>query len=360
MNTQNSGSTSRWGTIAVLAVLGIGLAVIIGVGLTGGFGASGRGGEGAERAGGESGGPDGGVSLDEDELDILGTHVQQLMMDGNWQEAAGALDAAVKRRPDHPELRERYAQTLMRLGRFAEAREQWVALIDLGEATAENEFLAGMCASSAGNREAAEGHFERALAAKPTEGDYALNLGITQKNLGKLGEARASLVIAVTRDPTLAAAWGTLAQIALENGEREIALEQIRRARELAPEQPEWLVVEADALLRTGPGSARDPEAVLGLLASLDDQWLMRRDVLEIAKRALGMLGRLGEAGALYARAADNNVRDADLAAQAAELLARDGQNARAIEYARRAVRLGDEGAQPLVDRLEAELAQGG
>lgn len=339
---------ARTGTILALIGLVLVLAGIVAAGL-GAFGA----GSAAQPE------PDA-ASLSDDELATLGSVVQKLMMEGRWEEAAGSLEAAVARRPDNAEIRERYAQTLMQLGRFAEARDQWQALIDLGEATAENEFLAGMCASSAGDRERAVEHFERALAAKPNDANYALNLGITQRNLGRLDQARASLVIAVTLDPSLAVGWGTLAQIALAKGEREIALEQVARARRLAPEQPAWVIVEADALLRSGPGPARDPEQALGLLAGLDDDWLLRRDALEIAKRALGMLRRPGEAGALYARAADLNPTDAALAAEAASLLAQGGQHERALEYARRAVRLGDEGSQPLLDRLVAQVETGG
>ena len=347
MRTQRRGE-ARTGTILALIGLVLVLAGIVAAGL-GVFG-------GPAPAQPAPAGP----TLNDDELARLGSAVQKLMMEGRWEEAAGSLEAAVARRPDNAELRERYAQTLMQLERFAEARDQWRALIDLGEATAENEFLAGMCASSAGDREGAAEHFERALAAKPSDANYALNLGVTQRNLGRLEQARASLVIAVTLDPNLAAGWGTLAQIALAKGEREIAIEQIARARRLAPEQPGWVIVEADALLRSGPGPARDPEQALGLLASLDDEWLLRRDALEIAKRALGMLRRPGEAGALFARAADRNPTDAALAAEAASLLAQGGQQQRALEYAQRAVRLGDAGSKPLLDRLVAQVESGG
>lgn len=340
--------TSKSRTFLTLGAFGLGLALI---GVTGYVFHL------ATRPGPEKGSS--GVAPDES-LEAIGISVQRLLAAGEWKAAGVVLQEAVEKYPEDVDLRQRLAEVYQQQGHSADdvtekkrlfglAYAQWAKILTLGERDAAAEFRAGMAASTAGMVDEALSHFEMATSMDPSKPEYALNLGMLQYNTGDLDGARASLTRAITLQQDLAPGWGMLAQIALRTGKREVATERIVKARELDPENPNWRIIEADARAMTDPGAS------MALIESLDAEYLVREDVLRIARNAYGAAGRFGDAAAIFARASDANPGSIDLALQAADLFERAGNRDQAIAYAKRGASSGDEAAQRMLARLERD-----
>lgn len=295
----------------------------------------------------------------DDSLQAIGETAQKLLAAGDWTTASRVLGSAVEQYPADVDLRQRYAEVLQNLAtgaatpeegqaHFEQAYAQWVAILELGDRDAAAEFRAGLAASSAKLPRKALEHFERAAVMDAQRPEYALNLGMVQYNLGMFPEARVSLNRAALLKPDLAPAWGMLAQVALRDGNRTVALQSIARARAIDAADPNWRIIEADA------ATIIDPERAIGLLESLEPALRAREDVLRIARNCYGAKGRFGDAGTFFAAASDLNPRDGSLAMQTADLFARAGARDRAREYAERAREAGDPGAEALLARIDA------
>lgn len=273
--------------------------------------------------------------------------IARLLADDRWEAAERLCARAVEQYPADREVRLRYAEVLQGQGRFAEAYEQYVEALAIGPRDAKTEYLAALCANSAGMVEDAITHMEFARQRDSKNPRYALELGLIQFNAGLYDEARGNLTLARTLDPEQAIAWGMLAQIALKRGDHQIARTYIARARELAPDSLDWRVVEARAVVRD------DPQRAIELLEGLPSEALMRVDVRSVLRSAYGSLGRFAEAAEIFARASDMEPSREDLALETADLYERAGNLDKAIEYARRASIVGGEAARRMLARLE-------
>ncbi len=273
--------------------------------------------------------------------------IARLLADDRWEAAERLCAKAVERYPADREIRLRYAEVLQGLRRFAEAYEQYREALVIGPRDAKTEYLAGLCANSAGMIEEAITHMEFARQRDANNPRYALELGLIQFKAGLYDEARGNLTLARTLDPDQAIAWGMLAQIALKRGDRRIARTYIAKARELAPESLDWRVIEARAVVRD------EPERAIELLDALPSEALTRVDVRSVLRSAYGSLGRFAEVAAIFARASDTEPSREDLALETADLYERAGNIEKAIEYARRASIVGGEEARRMLARLE-------
>jgi len=269
--------------------------------------------------------------------------------DQRWAEARAVARAAVERYPADQRLRLRYAELLQQAGEHRPAYEQYREALRIGPREAATEYLAGLAATRAGDREAALGHFQSAHDAKPSVPEYALHLGLTQFNLERFEAARASLFLAARADPDNAVAWGMLAQIALRSGNREMAREYIARARELDPVSTVWRIVEADALIHADPNRAAD------LLSRIEPADLPRPYGLRVAKMVFGVTDRHAEAARYFAHVSDADPDNAALALETADLFERAGLVAQARIYARRALNAGETAARRMLERLDRE-----
>ncbi|MFZ4574129.1 MAG: hypothetical protein ACOYN0_07010 [Phycisphaerales bacterium] len=218
----------------------------------------------------------------------------------------------------------------------------------IGPRDAKLEFVAGTLASKLSNLQRAVEHYSAAQAADATEARYPLYLAQVQLRLNQDAEAKANLLIAAKLSPDTANVWGTLADVALRENKLSIALQHIRRARELEPRNVLWRVVEARALKRDNK-----PEEALALLIGLDDADRLEPNVTQILAESLGMLGRNGEAADAYEAASAANPADGPLALEAARWLEAAGRRDKARDRAEHAAMLATPGAREVADRLK-------
>jgi len=264
-----------------------------------------------------------------------------------WDKAITLLAPAVRTWPEHQELRVAHARTLVGRRDLALAYESAVAALAIGPRTADLEFFAGTIAASIDRHDRALEHFSAAQTADQSNPTYPLYLAQAQRAMGELNAAKASLLRVVNMAPDNALGWGSLAEIELAQNLVDSALRHAGRARELEPERPEWRLIEARALKRAG-----EPEQALLVIAPLPAEHRLSTAFLRVAAECYGLLRRPEDAAKLYASALKHDPTDGGLALETAVWFDRAGDEASALEYARRAVDLGSQDAEALAARL--------
>ena len=159
--------------------------------------------------------------------------------------------------------------------------------------------LAGAYMASAGDRKAARGYFERALAAHP--GDRGATLGLARLDLAdeRLDEAASRVESVLEAAPGDLSALGLMSEIAARRGQPEEVERWLQTARRADPAAMQARV----ALLRSALGRKDEAEAV-ALLREIDAT-SPRRAVIELAVGdVLAAAGRSPEAMARYRSAA--------------------------------------------------------
>lgn len=262
--------------------------------------------------------------------------------------AEQVLRDAVDRFPIEQELRLLWAQVLQEQGKRADALAQYEAAITIGPEHAEYRFAAGMLSDDLGRLEDAEAHLRAGQHLDRTNPKYPLYLAAVQSKLGKRDHARANYTIAAQLDPSLAIAWGGLAQIALDENHPESALERARKARAIEPERVAWRVLEARALRRM----SKPAEAVQTLYGIPEASRMRDGVVLTEIATCLAMMQRAPEADALFETAAELHPKDPGVQASAAEWFLRYGRLDQAERHAKAASGLGAPEAGALLERI--------
>jgi tetratricopeptide (TPR) repeat protein len=263
---------------------------------------------------------------------------------GNYAKAKSLLESAIAVDARDQELRLLMAQALTGLKEPAQAYKQMEAAIAIGPNAPELQFDAGTIANQAGLVERALEHYSMAQSGNPREPKYPLYLGMIQIKLGQDDAARGSLVRAVTLQPELAEAWGTLGEMELKGNALGLALDHFRKAKQHQPNVARWRLGEARVLKRQG-----DADGALALLTALDDKDKTTKPVLETIAQCCGLLGKPRHAAQAYAKAALAQPDDADLHYQAAVWFKRADDAEMAKKHARRARELGDNRAAELL-----------
>lgn len=261
--------------------------------------------------------------------------------------AEAILREAVDQYPGEPSLLVSYGELLVSQKRAQEAYPIYQRAIDAGADDARTLFAAGTVANMAGQPARSIEHYLAAQTADPANPDIPLFLGQVQLKLDQVEPAKASLLRAARLDEDRAVAWGTLAEIALRDGNNNIALQHIARARRLEPRVTLWRLVEARALKRT----AR-PEEALALLTPLDESERQDPAVARAIAECYGLLNKPAESAAALETARAAHPDDATLALDTALAFERAGDVKRAGELATLAVQLGNTAATGLRDRL--------
>ena len=262
--------------------------------------------------------------------------------------AEAVLTSAVGEFAEDVPLRLSLAEVLLRQERIEEAYGQYEAALAIEPNAAAVQFQAGTIAAMLDRAERAAEHYSMARSLDATVAQYPLYLAVVQQELGLIGDAKENFLYALHLDGTDATAAAALAQIALDENDRELALSYARRAREIEPGQAAFVVLEARALRRM----ARAEEAI-GLLLALPDEALYQVGVLTLASECLGLLRNFDDAAGLWADAADADTGSAEKAFQAALALERAGDVEKAKRYASRAGMLGHAQAGGVVERME-------
>jgi len=284
------------------------------------------------------------------------TEARARLREGRHEAAEAILRRALESSPNHSDLRSLLAEALLAQGRSEEAYSEYDRAIAAGADQPEMHFAAGTTASVAGLPEQAVGHYELAQRLDPGNPKYPLYLGQVQRNMGRVGEAKASLLRAVRLAPDLAIGWGTLADIALAENNLSLAEQHARRAIGADPDSTVWRVVLARALRRAN----RPQEAARLLMAIEEPTRLSDPMILRELGLCFGLLGEPGRAAEIYARAVETREGErgeafADLLYQAAAWYERAGEADVAAVYAERALEQGHDRAHVMVERLATE-----
>lgn len=273
-----------------------------------------------------------------------------------YGKAEAVLTSAVGEHPEDVELRLALAEVLLLSGeRVAEAYAQHEAALAVEPNAPEVQFAAGSLASTLGRADRAVEHYGMARAADPDQPRYVLFLAAAQLKSGETEEAKVNFLHALHLDPADPTAAGALATIALDENERELALNYARRAREADPGGLAYVVLEARALQRLGR-----PQEALDMLLALPDEQLHGHGVLSVVGACFGLLREPGRAAELYAQAAEAHPGDSELAFQAALWFERAEDAERARSFAQRARMLGHEQAGAVMERLASPEPGGG
>jgi tetratricopeptide (TPR) repeat protein len=270
-----------------------------------------------------------------------------LSRQGEWGKAEAVLRAAAQRAPEDQEIRVALAEACLGLKRYPESYEQYEKALAIGPRDSKLEFAAGQVASQAGMNDRAIEHYSMAQASDPKNPSIPLMLGLAQRKAGTIDAAKASLLRAANLDPSNAYAWGSMADIALNENNLELASQHIAKARQLQPESKEWRLIEARVLARKG-----DPERALMGLLPMDPSQKREAQVARLIAQCYGMLNRPRDAAATLADAAESDPKNADLAFEAGTAMLHAGDKPKAREFALRAKELGHQGADDLLTKL--------
>jgi tetratricopeptide (TPR) repeat protein len=138
---------------------------------------------------------------------------ENLARQGRAAEAFAIYDAALRRRPDDPVLRNALGSLLLRQGRTEEARAAFEGILRAHPDSAEAHYNLGLLLASGQRYAEALGHLAEAVRLRP---DYAAahnNLGGVLALLGRTGEAEAEYLRALAADPGLESARFNLEQL---------------------------------------------------------------------------------------------------------------------------------------------------
>ncbi len=253
---------------------------------------------------------------------------------GHWAEAAGFLERSLAADEGQPRIRLRLAETLEKAGRLDDAGTAYRAVAqhnprELGPTLRLAEFLErtgdrsgalkalrearprlraydhilavrvarlvawrGDEAYRAGDYKAALAAYDEAVTAAPRVGQYRINRGWAQRQLGAVAAAAADWEVALELDPGRSALYRHIADAALEQEDLDTAAAMYGRAWAEAERQPS--VPYRLAAIAIEEGHDDDARHWLGELFALpeaDAQWSMRVAALfdEAERPAVGL-----------------------------------------------------------------------
>ncbi|MDF1809192.1 MAG: tetratricopeptide repeat protein [Phycisphaerales bacterium] len=267
--------------------------------------------------------------------EILGA-VQVYVRNQQFAEATAVLENAVAQYTSDQELRFALGDLYLHQKGFEKAYDQYVAGIEIGPQNSIAEFTAGTIANMLGRVELSEMHYQSSMMLDQTNPDTPIFLAAIQIKINQLDEAKKNLAIAGRLAPDRARIFAMRSEIAMRENKAVIALEQIRRAREIEPRDLGWILQEARVLKRN-----HDPEGAITLLTALPEEELLSIDAAQILAECYGMVGRAGDAANRLIDVALLNPNDPDLAFDVAQWLERAGERESAIAWANKAVDLG-------------------
>lgn len=292
----------------------------------------------------------GGASMET--VDAIVAGAQEYLNTGSWEQAMMILERATEKHPTEAVLHAMYGEALWGKGDAEGSLARFERASELGPDRAAWRDFAGAIAATMEDWEASASHYGMAQRLEPSNPKYPLYRAQAQRAMGDVDAARVSLTVATKLDPTVAEAWATLADIALNENRPAIALQHIEKARRLVPESAVYRIIEARALRREG----RAEEAANTLYAIDEGKRLSDRMILAELAMCLGMLGEQEAVAAMYVRAAEATPADAEIAFEAAQWLDRVGRGDEAGAYARRAAYLGHAEARAWAEQRGIDL----
>ena len=268
-------------------------------------------------------------------VDAILDSVDNLLRAQKSAEAEAILSAAIAQFPTDQRLHIAFGELMLGREDYSAAYDSYVRALAIGPRDAKLEFQAGTIASMLGKSDRALEH--------PMNAEYPLYLGQVQLQLGKLDEARASLVRAGRLNADDGRVWGSLAEIALRENKLDVAMQQIEKARNLQPRITVWRFIEARIHARAG-----HPEKTVELLIGLEPAERAAEAHARVLADALSALHRESDAANILSEASDAAPSNANLAFDAAVRARRAGEQPLFERLKDRAVHLGHTGAATL------------
>lgn len=290
--------------------------------------------------------PETGIAEMESIEEILGA-VQVYVRNEDYDSAQQVLQSAVASYPADQELRYALGDLYLLTNQAAPAYEQYLAGIEIGPESWNAHFTAGTIANTIGNPEIALGHYNAAMRLDPSNPETPLYLAAIQQKLNKLDEAKASLALAGKMNPSDTRIYAMRAEIAMRENKATIALDQIRKAREIEPNDLGLILIEARALKRL-----RMTEDAIELLMALPMDQAMSPDAVILLAECLGSVGRFDDAASRVMDAADRQPENGALRFEAALWLQRAGRADEAVVWAEQAAKLGESRAKEWLESL--------
>ncbi|MEM1424070.1 MAG: tetratricopeptide repeat protein [Planctomycetota bacterium] len=294
---------------------------------------------------------DGSGVADPETVQVLTSAARTRMGAGQHAEAEIMLRRGIEKYPQDQSLRGMLAEALMGQGKDAQALDAFKTALALGENADYRDFAAGL-ANGLGMFEEAANQWALAQNADPGNPKYPLYGAQVLRKLNRHDEARVKLVTATKLDETLHQAWAGLAGIALDNNNLDPALQNIQRARRIAPTQQLYIQLESTIRRRLGQG-----QRAAELLLTIDerrrfaDPELMRELAL-----CFGMIKEPDRAVDMYRDASERYPRNADIHFELALWAQRVGDLELALAASTKARELGDLRAEALLEQLRDEL----
>ena len=260
----------------------------------------------------------------------------------HFTEAEAILVKLVERAPTSLSGREMLGQLRLRQGLaaneegrralaarfFSMADEEYRLIVAMDPKNAGLRQSAGEVALLAGNTERALELFREAESLDPENSKHPLYAAQMLTQMQRFDEARIAIDRVITLDFDEPYAFATLAAIELEEGNFDLALEAIREARLIQPQELGFRVIEAKVHRRSG-----DPETALALLLPLRGEHALDESVVyEIASShtALGQHEAAARVWAARCRAVPGEWR---AALRAAECYLAAGDRLTAMSY---------------------------
>lgn len=179
---------------------------------------------------------------------------------------------------------------------FQQADEAYRRIVELDPTNAGLRQSAGEIALLAGRSARALELFREAETLDPENPKHPLYAAQMLTQMERYDEARIAIERVITLDFDEPYAYATLAAIELEEGNFDLALEAIREARLISPQELGFRVVEAKVLRRSG-----QPEAALALLVPLKGELATEEMVVHERAASHTALGQHTAAAAVWA-----------------------------------------------------------
>jgi tetratricopeptide (TPR) repeat protein len=252
-----------------------------------------------------------------DDLSELGDLFAKVMENNrDAQTVIDRIDGLIVQNQDLPEAHTLRGQMLIYAGRAPEALTAFQASLELQPRQADIHRMAGGLAMKLGQYDDARHHYEQARSIEPGNGEHAVYLANLQVKLNEDDQATETLLAALRRNSELHGAYALLSDIYAKKNKLNLALGQIQRAIETAPNDTTTRLIY---VLKRAALQRRDnqPAESLATLNALPQDIRLQPKVLQDTATSWAMLGKPLMAAELYERvlAVDPS---SDLAAAAA------------------------------------------
>lgn len=220
-------------------------------------------------------------------------------------------------------------QVLLQNNQFERAYEAFTASLHLDPRQPEVESLAGAMAMNLDRLDDAERHFASAVRLEPANARRRVFLANVYLAQDRFDDARATLDEALRLDAALHEAHFALAQLDQQAGHADAARDHLRRAIELARDEPRRLAYSVSLAEMMLAGD--DPAAALELINDLPPRLRLDERAMSVVARAYGARGEPLAAARLYEQALTILPISETFAAEAARWYHRAGDHDAAV-----------------------------